>query len=131
MFRKIVVRMKWIKMFHSWVIAVKSWNADRIMNHKSAKEYKMILKTHKNFSKNKKSINIYDDLFQKICCLWVIETENNHNFKSCSFKSLKLLIFIFSLLIKLTEFLVVRFNIFLFTLIKLIKSLVARLYAFV
>ena len=37
----------------------------------------------------------------------------------------------FSLSIRLTEFIVVRFNTFLFILIKLIKSLVVRSYAFV
>ena len=50
---KIIVQMKWIKVFHNWVIAVKSWNANRMMNHKSAKKHEIILKTYKNFSKIK------------------------------------------------------------------------------
>ena len=77
------------------MIAVKSWNVNRMMNHKSTEEYEMISKTCKNFSKNKKIINIYDDLFQKICCLSTIKTKSNYNLKSSSFKFLKLSIFIF------------------------------------
>ena len=72
------------------MIAVKSQDANRMMNHKFAKEYKMISKAYENFDKNKRIINIRDDLFQKIYCLSVIETENNHNLKFCSFKFLKL-----------------------------------------
>ena len=87
--------MKWIKMFRSWMAAVKSWNADRVMNHKFAKKHEMISKVHENFSKDKRTISIRDDLFQKTCCLSTIETENDHNFKSRSFESLKLSIFIF------------------------------------
>ena len=33
------------------------------MNHKSVKEHEMISKARENFSKNKKVINIRDDLF--------------------------------------------------------------------
>ena len=76
--------------------ADKSWNADRMMNHKFAEEHEMISKVRENFSKNKRIINIRDDSFQKICCLSVIETENDHNLKSRSFKFLKLSAFIFS-----------------------------------
>ena len=116
-------------MFRSWVIVVKLWNADRMINHKSAKEHEMISKICENFSKNKRTINIRDDSFQKIYCLLVIETENNHNLRSDSFKFLKLSAFFLS--IKLIEFLVVRFNIFFPILIELIKFLVTRLYALV
>ena len=101
------------------------------MNHKFAEEHEMILKTHENFSKNKRIINIRDDSFQKICCLSIIKIENDYNLKSCSFKFLKLLTFIFFLLIKFIEFLVIRFNTFLFISIKLIKSFVVPFYAFV
>ena len=65
------------------------------MNHKFAKEHEIISKAREDFSKNKRIINIRDDFFQKMCCLSIIETENNHNLKSCSFKSLKLSTFIF------------------------------------
>ena len=131
MFWKITIRMKWIKIFCSWMIAVKSWNVNRMMNHKLAEKYEMISKACENFSKDKRIENIYDDLFQKICCLSIIKTENDHNLKSRLFKFLKLsALNNFSLSIKFIEFFVVRFNIFFFTLIKFIKSLVARLYAF-
>ena len=66
-----------------------------MMNHKSAEEHKMISKARENFNKNKKIINIRDDLFQKICCLSAIGTENNYNLKCRSFKFLKLSAFIF------------------------------------
>ena len=112
MSRKIVVRMKWIKIFRNWMIVVKSWNADRMMNHKFVKEHEMILKAYENFSKNKRIINIRDDFFRKICCLSIIETENDHNLKSRSLKFLKLSVLIFFLSIKFIEFLVVRFNTF-------------------
>ena len=94
-FRKIAVRMKWIKIFCNRIIAVKSWNADRIVNYKSTEEYEMISKIHKNFNKNKRIINIRDNLFQKICCLSTIETKNDHNLKFHLFKFLKLSAFIF------------------------------------
>ena len=123
--------MKWIKMFCSWMIAVKLQSADRMMNHISVKKHEMISKARENFDKNKRVINIRDDFFQKICCLSFIETENNHNLKSRLFKSLKLSTFSFFLSIKFTEFFIVRFNTFFFTLIKLVKSLVARFYALV
>ena len=77
------------------MIVVKSRNADRMMNHKSAKRHKMISKTRENFDKDKRVINIRDDFFQKICCLSIIETENDHNLKSRSLKSLKLSAFNF------------------------------------
>ena len=67
-----------------------------MINHKFAKEHKIILKARKNFSKIKKTINISDDLFQKIRYLLVIETENDHDLKTLSFKFLKLFAFIFS-----------------------------------
>ena len=67
-----------------------------MMNHKSAKEHEKISKTRENFGKNKRTINIYNDFFLKICCLSVIETENDHNLKFLSYKFLKLLAFIFS-----------------------------------
>ena len=101
-----------------------------MINHKSA-EHKMILKTRENFSKNKRVINIRDDLFQKTCYLSTIETESDHNLKSRSFEFLKLSAFSFSLSIRFTEFVVVRFSISFSTSIKLIKSLVARPYALV
>ena len=66
-----------------------------MINYKFAKEYKMISKIYENFSKNKRIINIRDDHFRKIYCLLIIETENDHNLKSCSFKFLKLSAFIF------------------------------------
>ena len=66
------------------------------MNYKSTKEHKMISKTRENFSKNKKIINIHNDLLQKICCLSIIETENDYNLKSRSFEFLKFSAFIFS-----------------------------------
>ena len=91
----------------------------------------MISKARENFRKNKRIVNICDNLFQKICCLSAIKIKNNHNLKFYSFKSLKLLTLIFSLSIKFIEFLVVRFNTFLFTSIKFIKSLVVRSYALV
>ena len=75
--------------------AVKSRNASRMMNHKSAKKHRMILKTHENFGKNIRIVNIPDDLFQKICCLSIIETKNDHNLKFRSLKSLKLSAFNF------------------------------------
>ena len=65
------------------------------MNHKFAKEHKIISKIHENFNKNKRIINIRENLFQKIYCLSVIETKNDHNLKSRSLKFLKLSIFIF------------------------------------
>ena len=100
-----------------------------MMNQKFAEEYESISKIHKNFSKDKRIINIRDDLFQKFYCLSIIETENDHNLKSCSFKFLKLSAFFLS--IKLTEFLVIQFNIFFSRLIKFIKFLIARFYALV
>ena len=66
-----------------------------MINYKSAEEHGMISKICKNFNKNQKIINIHDNFFQKICCLSIIETENDHNLKFCSFKFLKLLTFIF------------------------------------
>ena len=78
------------------MIVIKSQNADRVMNHKFIKEHEMILKTCKNFDKNKRTINIRNNLFQKICCLSIIEIENDHNLKFHSFKYLKFLIFNFS-----------------------------------
>ena len=57
-----------------------------MMNYKSTKEYRMISKICENFSKNKKTINIRDNLFQKICCLSIIETENDYNLKFYLFK---------------------------------------------
>ena len=77
------------------MIAVKSRDADRMMNYKSAKKHEMISKTRENFDKNKRTINIRDDFFQKTCCLSTIETENNHNLKSRSLKFLKLSTFSF------------------------------------
>ena len=76
-------------------LTVKSWDANRMMNHKSAEEHKMISKARKNFSKDKRIINIRDDLLQKICCLSAIETESDHNLKFRSLKFLKLSVFIF------------------------------------
>ena len=102
-----------------------------MINHKFAKEYKIISKIYENFSKDKKVINICDNFFQKICCLSIIETENNHSLKFFSVKSLKLSSFILSLLIKFIEFFVVYFNIFFSTLIKLIKFFVVQFYMFV
>ena len=102
-----------------------------MMNYRFAKEHKMISKTRENFSRNKKIIDICDHFFQKICCLGIIETKDDHNVKYLLFKVLKLLIFISFLLMKLSEFLVVRFNTFLFILIKFIKFLVARFYALI
>ena len=67
-----------------------------MMNHKSAEEYEMISKTHKNFNKNKRIINFRDGFFQKICYLSIIETKSDHNLKSRSFKFLKLSTLIFS-----------------------------------
>ena len=66
-----------------------------MMNHKFAERHKMISKTRENFNKDKKIINIRDNFFQKIYCLSVIETENNHNLKVRLFKSLKVSAFIF------------------------------------
>ena len=66
------------------------------MNYKFAEEHEMISKIRKNFSKNKRIINIRDDFFQKICCLLIIKTENDHNIKFRSFEILKLSTFIFS-----------------------------------
>ena len=83
-----------------------------MMNYKSAKKHEMISKARENFSKNERSINIRDDFFQKICCLLTIETKNNHNLKSRSFKFLKFLTFIFFSSIKFTEFFISRFNTF-------------------
>ena len=123
--------MKWIKMFHSWVTAVKSWNADRMINHKSAEEHGMISKVRENFSKNKKTINIRDDFFQKTCCLSVTEAENDHNLRSRSFEFLKFSALIFFLSIRFTEFVAVRSNTSFFTSIKFIRSFVARSYALV
>ena len=118
-------------MFRSWMIIVKSRNADRMMNHKFVKEYKMISKSRKNFGKNKRIINIRDDFFfksvvyqlsrQKTITIW--------NFAHLNFWNFQYSIFILS--IKFTEFFVVRFNTFLFTSIKLIKSFIARFYALV
>ena len=122
--------MKWIKMFRSWVAVVKSWNADRMMNHKFA-EHEMISKARENFSKNKEVINIRDDLFQKICCLLTIGTENDHNLKFRSFEFLKLSALFFLLSIRFTEFVAVRSSTSLSTSIKLIRSFVARFYALV
>ena len=56
----------------------------------------MIWKAHENFNKDKRAINIRDDFFQKICCLSIIKTENDHNLKSRSLKFLKLSALIFS-----------------------------------
>ena len=67
-----------------------------MMNHKSAKEHEMISKARENFSKNKRIINIRDDLFQKTDCLSAIETESDYNLRSRSFEFLKLSTFIFS-----------------------------------
>ena len=56
----------------------------------------MISKTCENFSKDQRIINIYNDFFQKIYYLLIIETENDHNnLKFCSFKFLKLSTLIF------------------------------------
>ena len=77
------------------MIAVKSRDADRIMNHKFAEEHKMVSKTRENFGKNKRIINIRDNFFQKICCLSTIETENDHNLRSRSLKFLKFSVFNF------------------------------------
>ena len=93
--RKIVIRIKWIKIFRSWMIVIKLWSIDWVMNHKFIKRYEIISKTYENFSKDKRVINIYNDFFQKICCLSTIEIKNDHNLKSRSFKFLKLSIFIF------------------------------------
>ena len=78
------------------MIVVKLQNADRMMNHKSAEEHEIISKTCENFDNDKKIINIRDVFFQKICCLSTIGTENDHNLKSRSFKSLKFSTFNFS-----------------------------------
>ena len=78
------------------MIAVKSRNAERVMNYKFIEEHKIISKTRKNFGKNKRIINIRNDPFQKICCMSVIEIESDHNLKSRSLKFLKLLTFNFS-----------------------------------
>ena len=67
-----------------------------MMNYKSTEEYKMISKTRKNFSKEKKTINIRNNFFQKIYYLSVIEIENDHNLKFLSFKFFKLSALIFS-----------------------------------
>ena len=77
------------------MIIIKSQNADRTMNYKFAKEYEMISKVYKNVNKNKSAINIRDDYFQKTYCLSAIETENDHNLKFRSYKSLKLSAFNF------------------------------------
>ena len=77
------------------MIAVKSQNAEQMMNHKSVKEHKMILKARENVGKDKRIIYIRDDFFQKICCLSAIETESDHNLKSRSLKFLKLSAFNF------------------------------------
>ena len=66
-----------------------------MMNHKFVKEHKMISKVHENFSKNKRIINIRDNLFQKIYYLSNIEMKNDHNMRSRSFKFLKLSALIF------------------------------------
>ena len=101
------------------------------MNHKFAEEHEMISKARENFSKNKRIINIRDDFFHKICWLSAIGTESDHSLKFHSLEFLKLSTLIFFLLIRLTEFVAVRFNTFFFTSIKIIKSLVARSYALV
>ena len=67
-----------------------------MMNHKSAEEHEMLSKTHENFSKDQRIINIRDDFFQKICCLSAIGAESDHNLKSRSLKFLKFSAFIFS-----------------------------------
>ena len=113
------------------MIVVKLWNANSMINHKFAEEHKMIAKARENFDKNKRIINICNDFFQKICCLSVIETKNDHNLKSRSFKFLKLSALIFFLLIKFIKFLVVRFSTFVFISIKFIKFLVTRSYTLV
>ena len=59
------------------------------------KKYEIISKTCEDFSKNKKIINIHNNLFQKICCLLIIKTENDHNLRSRLFKFLKLSALIF------------------------------------
>ena len=66
-----------------------------MMNYKSAEEHEMISKIRKNFNKDKRIKNIRDDFFQKIGYLSVIKTENDHNLKFRSLKSLKLSAFIF------------------------------------
>ena len=76
--------------------AVKSRDADRVMNHKFAEGHEMISKARENFSKDQRVINIRGDFFQKTCCLSVIEAESDHNLKSRSFEFLKFSAFIFS-----------------------------------
>ena len=66
-----------------------------MMNHKFAKEYKIISKTRENFNKNKEVINICDNLFQKIYCLLIIKTKNDHNLEFLSLKFLKFSVHIF------------------------------------
>ena len=63
MLREIAARMKWIKIFCSWVNTVKSWDADSIVNRRRAEKSKMISKARENFSKNRRAINIRGDSF--------------------------------------------------------------------
>ena len=67
-----------------------------MMNHKFTKRHEMISKARKNLNKNKKIVNVRDNLFQKICYLSIIEIKNDRNLKFFSFKFLKFSGFIFS-----------------------------------